>query len=126
MTTTASTLAEKRRTRTTRTPGRDDAHYVKRRSTTRSAVITTTYPDSDDATRHRRDYRPEWLDNLADDATIEQSVLPGMLRDPRRSGDPQLCADAVRLHEFNYLSPYGDDGFVEDGRWCAVNRSAAW
>jgi hypothetical protein len=29
-------------------------------------MATTTYLGSGDASRHRRDYRPEWLDNLAD------------------------------------------------------------
>jgi hypothetical protein len=38
------------------------------------AVITTTYLGSGDTSRQRRDYRPEWLDNLADDVTMEGSV----------------------------------------------------
>ena len=45
-------------------------------------MITTTYPGSGDATRHSRDYRPEWLDKLADDATIERSVLTGIAEGP--------------------------------------------
>jgi hypothetical protein len=28
--------------------------------------MTTTYLGSGDASRHRRDYRPEWLDSVAD------------------------------------------------------------
>jgi hypothetical protein len=34
-------------------------------------VTTTTYLGSGDASMRRRDYRPEWLGNLADDVTIE-------------------------------------------------------
>jgi hypothetical protein len=44
--------------------------------------MTTTYLGSGDASRHRRDYRPEWLDNLADDVTIEASVLTGIAVGP--------------------------------------------
>ena len=32
-------------------------------------MTTTTYLGSGDASRHRRDYRPDWLENLADDVT---------------------------------------------------------
>jgi hypothetical protein len=41
-------------------------------------VITTTYLGSGDASRHRQDYRPEWLDNLAGDVTMEGSVMTQM------------------------------------------------
>jgi hypothetical protein len=34
-------------------------------------MSTTTYRGSGDASTHRRDYRPAWLDNLADDVTME-------------------------------------------------------
>jgi hypothetical protein len=42
----------------------------------------TTYLGSGDASKHRRDYRPEWLDNLADDVTMEGSVLTGIAEGP--------------------------------------------
>ena len=45
-------------------------------------MTTTTYLGSGDASRHRRDYRPEWLDNLADDVTLEGSVLTGIVEGP--------------------------------------------
>ena len=34
-------------------------------------MTTTTYLGSGDVRRQRRDYRPAWLDNLADDVTME-------------------------------------------------------
>jgi hypothetical protein len=49
---------------------------------TRRSAVTTTYLGSGDASRHRRDYRPEWLGNLADDVTIEGSVLTGIAEGP--------------------------------------------
>ena len=78
-------------------------------------MVTTTYLGSGDAGRHRQDYFPEWLNNLADDVTIEGSVLTGIVEG----------AEAVRTilgfartlyeyQEFNYVGPYGEDGFVED------------
>jgi hypothetical protein len=48
----------------------------------RSAVTTPTYLGSGDASRHRRDYRPDWLDSLADDVTMEGSVLTGIAEGP--------------------------------------------
>jgi hypothetical protein len=78
-------------------------------------VTTTTYLGSDDDSKHRDDYAPEWLGNLADDVTIEGSVLNGIPEGP----------DAIRAilgyartlyeyQEFNYVGPYGDGDFVED------------
>jgi hypothetical protein len=62
-----------------------------------------------------REYRPVWLDNLADDVTIEGSAMNGVAQG----------ADAVRTivsfirtlygsQEFNFAGPYGNDGFLED------------
>ena len=75
----------------------------------------TTYLGSGDASRQRRDYRPDWLDRLADDVTMEASVMNGIA----------TGADAVRAilgfarmlyayQEFEYSGPYGEHGFIED------------
>src|SRR6516165_1975316 len=61
------------------------------------------------------EYRPVWLDSLADDVTIEGSAMNGVVQG----------AEAVRSivsyirtlydsQEFNFAGPYGDDGFLED------------
>jgi len=74
-----------------------------------------TYLGSGDPTRWRTDYHPAWLDNLADDVTVEGSLLDGAAQG----------AEAVRTiigairglydhQEFNFVGPYGDDGFLED------------
>ena len=61
------------------------------------------------------DYRPVWLDNLADDVTIEGSAMNGVLQG----------AEAIRSivafirtlydgQEFSFAGPYGENGFLED------------
>jgi hypothetical protein len=61
------------------------------------------------------EYRPVWLDCLADDVTIEGSAMNGVVQG----------ADAVRsivsyirqlyvAQEFTFAGPYGTDGFLED------------
>jgi hypothetical protein len=78
-------------------------------------VITTTYLGSGDASKHRHDYRPDWLDNLADEVTIEGSVLTGIAEGPEAIR--AILGFARTLYdyqEFNFVGPYGDDGFVED------------
>ena len=70
------------------------------------------------------DYRPVWLDSLADDVTIEGSAMDGVAQG----------AEAVRSivtyirtlydrQEFNFAGPYGDDGFLEDyTAWVGTER----
>jgi hypothetical protein len=45
-------------------------------------MTKTTYFGSGDTSTHRRDYRPDWLENLADDVTMEGSVLIGVAEGP--------------------------------------------
>jgi len=78
-------------------------------------VTTTSYLGSGDASRHRRDYTPDWLGNLADDVTMEGSVLTGVLEGPEAVR--AILGFARTLYdyqEFNYVGPYGDHDFVED------------
>ncbi len=60
-------------------------------------------------------YYPAWVDNLADDVTIEGSLLDGAAQGP----------DAVRMivgtiralydsQEFNFAGPYRDTDWIED------------
>lgn len=62
-----------------------------------------------------KDYYPKWVNNIADDATVEGSMLNGAVQG----------ADAVRAivltirsfyehQEFKFAGPYGDNGFLED------------
>jgi hypothetical protein len=74
-----------------------------------------TYLGSGDPARRRTDYYPSWLDNLADNVTVEGSAMDGAVQG----------AEAVRTilvyirtlyeyQEFNFAGPYGDNGFLED------------
>jgi hypothetical protein len=77
--------------------------------------MMTTYLGSGDERTHRRDYRPEWLDNLADDVTMEGSVLTGIAEGP--DAIRTIVGFARTLYEYqetNFVGPYGGHGFVED------------
>ena len=61
-----------------------------------------------------KDYFPAWVNNIAADATVEGSMLDGVVQG----------ADAVRsvvltirslydMQEFKFAGPYGDHGFLE-------------
>ena len=61
------------------------------------------------------DYFPAWIENLADDVTLEGSMMDGAVQG----------ADAVRSvlvyirslydrQEFHFAGPYGENGFLED------------
>ena len=74
-----------------------------------------TYTEGGDPAGRFTDYYPPWLDNLADDVTVEGSLLDGAAQG----------ADAVRAivgtirtlyerQEFNFAGPYGDSGWLED------------
>ena len=77
--------------------------------------MTTTYLGSGDVSKHRRDYRPDWLDNLADDATIEGSVLTGIVEGAEAiRAILGFARELYDYQEFNYVGRYGADGFVED------------
>jgi hypothetical protein len=78
-------------------------------------VVTTTYLGSGDASRHRQDYQPHWLATLADDVTMEGSVLTGIAEGPEAiRAILGFARTLYEYQEFNYLGPCGDDGFVED------------
>jgi hypothetical protein len=77
-------------------------------------VTTTTYLGSGDVSKHRQDYRPDWLDNLANDVTIEGSVLTGVAEGPEAiQAILGFARTLYEYQEFNYVGRYGD-GFVED------------
>jgi len=67
------------------------------------------------ASREYADYYPPWLDNLADDVTIEGSLLDGAAEGPDAV---RTIVGAIRSfyehQQYNFAGPYGDDGFLED------------
>ena len=61
------------------------------------------------------DYRPVWLDSLADDVTIEGSAMNGVAHGPEAVRSIVTCIRALYdSQEFNFAGPYGDSGFLED------------
>jgi len=84
-------------------------------ATTHSLDGAPTYARGGDPAGSFADYYPAWLDNLADDATVEGSLLDGAVQG----------AEAVRtivgtirtLYErqaVNFAGPWGEDRFLED------------
>ena len=75
----------------------------------------TTYLGSGDTTRQRTDYRPAWLDDLADDVTLEASVMTGVIHGPAAVREVIGFAKTLyEYQEFNFIGEYGDNGFAED------------
>jgi hypothetical protein len=62
-----------------------------------------------------KDYYPAWLDNMADDATVEGSMLDGAVQGAEAV---QSIVRTIRSfydrQEFKFAGPYGDNGFLED------------
>ena len=74
-----------------------------------------TYMGRGDPAGRFADYSPAWFGNLAAHVTLEGSMLNGALQG----------ADAIRAvigevrtlydrQDFNFVGPWGDDGFIED------------
>jgi hypothetical protein len=82
------------------------------------------------------DYYPAWLDNLADDVTLEGSAMDGFVQGAEAV---RTVLVAIRTlydyQEFNFVGPYGDNGWLEDytagvrgepiGNVTVVTRNAA-
>jgi hypothetical protein len=77
--------------------------------------MTATYLGSGDPARRRTDYYPAWLDNLADDVTLEAPAMDGAVQGP---DDVRSIVLAVKsLYEYqdiNFYGDYGDNYFIED------------
>ena len=74
-----------------------------------------TYLSSGDAARSLADYYPSWLDDLADDVTIEGSAMDGIAQGAKAV---RTILTAIRTlyegQEFNFVGPVGDNGLLED------------
>ena len=62
-----------------------------------------------------KDYFPAWVNNLADDATVEGSMLDGVVQGADAVRSVVLTIRSLYEHqEFKFAGPYGDNGFLED------------
>ena len=60
-------------------------------------------------------YYPVWLDNLADDVTLEAAAMDGTAQGAQAVRSILVTARELYEHqEFNFAGPVGDYGFVED------------
>jgi hypothetical protein len=76
---------------------------------------TPTYTGGGDPAGRFDDYFPPWLGNLADDVTIEGSLLDGAAQGAEAV---RTIVGAIRgLYDgqaFNFAGAYGDNGWLED------------
>ena len=60
-------------------------------------------------------YYPAWLDNLADDVTLEGSMMDGFVQGPEAV---RTVLVAIRTlydyQDFHFVGPYGHNGWLED------------
>jgi hypothetical protein len=77
--------------------------------------MSATYLGSGDPNTHRTDYAPEWLGRLADDVTVEASVMNGIAQGPEAvRAILSFARTLYDYQEFNVIGRYGDSDFVED------------
>ena len=61
------------------------------------------------------DYYPEWLDALADDVTLEGSMMNGAIQGAEGVREVLVAIRSLyEMQEFHFASPFGEHGFIED------------
>jgi len=77
--------------------------------------VLATYLGGGDPALRFTDYYPEWLDKLADDVTLEGSLMDGAVQGPEAV---RAILGAVRSlyvqQEFNFAGPVAENGWLED------------
>src|SRR6478735_3718790 len=62
-----------------------------------------------------KDYYPPWLDNMADDATVEGSMLDGVVQGAEAVRSVVLTIRSLyERQEHKFAGRYGANGFLED------------
>jgi hypothetical protein len=60
-------------------------------------------------------YYPAWLDNMADDATLEGSMLDGVVQGAEAVRSVVVTIRSMYdRQEHTFAGPYGDNGFLEE------------
>ena len=81
-------------------------------------------------------YYPVWLDNLAEDVTLEGSAMDGFVQGPEAVRTVLVYIRSLYDYQnFNFTGPYGENGWLEDytagvrgepiGNVTVVTRNAA-
>lgn len=74
-----------------------------------------TASGSGEAARSLADYYPAWLDNLADDVTLEGSAMDGFVQGAEVVRTVLVSIRALYdYQEFNSVGSYGENGWIED------------
>jgi hypothetical protein len=74
-----------------------------------------THTGSGDPAGRLADYYPEWLDHLADDVTLEGSMMDGVVQGPEGVRTVLVAIRTLYDYQnFNFVGPYGDNGWLED------------
>ena len=62
-----------------------------------------------------KDYYPAWLNNMADDATVEGSMLDGAVQGAEAVRSVVLTIKSLYdRQEFKFVGPCGDNAWIED------------
>jgi hypothetical protein len=62
-----------------------------------------------------KDYYPEWLKNMSDDATLEGSMIDGVVVGGEAVRSVVLTIKSLYdRQEFRFVGPYRDNGWIED------------
>ena len=74
-----------------------------------------TYMESVDPDPQYADYYPAWLDNLADDVTLEGSAMDGFIQGAEAVRTVVVSIRSLYDYQkFNFAGPYGDNNWLED------------
>ena len=74
-----------------------------------------TYLGSDDPDPRLADYYPAWLDNLADDVTLEGSMMDGFVQGPEAVRTVLVAIRTLYDYQnFHAVGPFSDNGWFED------------
>jgi len=95
-----------------------------------------TYVGRGDSDPQLTDYYPAWLDNLADDVTLEGSAMDGFVQGPEAVRAILVSIRGLYDYQkFNFAGPYGENDWLEDytagvrgepiGNITVVTRNAA-
>jgi hypothetical protein len=69
----------------------------------------------DDPARSLGEYWPAWLSNLADDVTLEGSMMDGFVQGAEAVRAVLVSIRALyEYQDFRSVGPYGQDGWIED------------
>jgi len=74
-----------------------------------------TYLGSGDPDPRLAYYYPVWLDNLADEVTLEGSAMDGFVQGPEAVRTVLVYIRSLyEYQKFNFAGPYGENGWLED------------